>query len=535
MPKRLLAAVGSIFHVEFVLAEEINSAGLDAALLFGVPRDEAEKFAQRGVRSMAFLPDSSPIAPGDNEIKFSAASFLAQCLRSRKLSDKSLTHVAPLKAKTGDEIVASRRDDPFWMHRTENGVVALDLVAAQPNELSQNDYLYKHLEKDNWARLLPLLHFMREVSGWQPPPIRACFMFDDPNLHWKSYGYIRYRELAQHAAEHNYHAAFATIPMDSWFVHGETAAIFREGTDRISLLFHGNNHTYYELTETNTDRGREALAAQAIRRIERLERVSGIEVSRAMAAPHGACNSAMGDVLLRCGFEVACISRSSLMIRNPETPWASQVGMNPAEFLGEGLPVIPRFNIRWDTTYALFAAFLGQPIILVGHHDDLASGFNLLEEWAQFINSFGKVSWTDVQSMSRANFCLRRTDGTLEMEMFSRKVALTVPAGGEQLCIERPWLGDADTEEVVLERESGAQTVETYRGELLPVKPGERLVITSIYPDMIDLSKISTSLPGPWAVARRQLCEVRDRFKPVISKLKGGRKQDNAIRYHQPA
>src|SRR5206468_10618326 len=127
---------------------------------------------------------------------------------------------------------------------------------------------------------------------------------------------------------------------------------------------------------------RKALAVQALRRIERLEQQSGVEVARVMAAPHGACNHDMANVLLRAGFEAACISRSSLMVRNPDLIWPMSVGLNPAEFLGPSLPIIPRFNIRWDSTFAIFAAFLGQPIILVGHHDDLAGGLEVLEEWA---------------------------------------------------------------------------------------------------------------------------------------------------------
>src|SRR3712207_7699471 len=53
------------------------------------------------------------------------------------------------------------------------------------------------------------------VTGWTPAPLRAAIMFDDPNLHWKSYGYIIYPELVEHAKEHNYHAVFATVPLDS--------------------------------------------------------------------------------------------------------------------------------------------------------------------------------------------------------------------------------------------------------------------------------------------------------------------------------
>src|SRR6266480_3662974 len=102
-------------------------------------------------------------------------------------------------------------------------------------------------------------------------------MFDDPNLHWRSYGYIHYPELVDHARRHNYHACFATVPMDSWYAHPKTASLFRENRTRVSLLIHGNDHTYYELAVARSDESRQALAAQALRRIERLERLSAVE------------------------------------------------------------------------------------------------------------------------------------------------------------------------------------------------------------------------------------------------------------------
>src|SRR5438552_10120749 len=309
---------------------------------------------------MAFLDGETAAVTAPVKISLSQTCYLSKCERGQLLAHKPLGRICRIKEEPGDVVIARVGDDILWIHRTE-GSSALDFVATEPPSLASGDYLFQYFQTDNWAHLLPILHFLREVSAWEPPPLRACFMFDDPNLHWKSYGYVRYNRLVQHACERHYHASFATVPMDGWYVHPETAALFRENTDRLSFLIHGNNHTYFGLTQVDTDAGRQLLAAQALRRIERFELLSGLEVARVMAAPHGACNHDMANVLLRTGFAAACISRSSLMIRNPNTLWPVSVGLNPAEFLGDGLPILPRFNIRWDKTYVLFAAFLGQP------------------------------------------------------------------------------------------------------------------------------------------------------------------------------
>src|SRR5207237_9240552 len=98
--------------------------------------------------------------------------------------------------------------------------------------------------------------------------------------HWKSYGYVRFGEVARHAGEHNYHASFATVPFDAWYVHSPTASLFRENKKTLSLLVHGNNHTHAELTQSYGDGQSNALMAQALQRIGQLERRSRLEIAR---------------------------------------------------------------------------------------------------------------------------------------------------------------------------------------------------------------------------------------------------------------
>jgi hypothetical protein len=65
-------------------------------------------------------------------------------------------------------------------------------------------------------------------------------MLDDPNLHWRTYGYVDYAQIAAHAKIHNYHMSFAMIPLDTWYVHKPTALLFQQNRNQISLLFHGS-------------------------------------------------------------------------------------------------------------------------------------------------------------------------------------------------------------------------------------------------------------------------------------------------------
>jgi hypothetical protein len=392
--------------------------------------------------------------------------------------------------------------------------------------LADGEYLFQHFSKTGWARLLPLMHFLRELSGWEYPPIRASFMFDDPNLHWNSYGYVNYAPLARHAHAHNYHASFATVPLDGWYAHPATASLFRQNQSRLSLLIHGNNHTASELAQTYSDTSRQALVAQALHRIERLEKMSALTIPRVMAAPHGACNHDMASALVRAGFEAACISRGSIMAHNRDTAWPATVGLNLAEFLGSGLPVIPRLRMSRDSVFEiLIAAFLGQPIIPIGHHEDLAGGLDLLGELAELINSIGDVQWLDMRSIARSNFCTRRQGEVLHVKMYSRKIRLSVPAGVTHVSLHRPWLESGEWEGLAL-RSTQVEVVrfDAYQEKPIPIVPGTEIEITSINPGAVDFRIIPHARTSLWAIARRQLCELRDRLKPLSDRFTKNRR-----------
>jgi hypothetical protein len=518
--QRLLKAVSQLCMVDIVAGLEADLEGYQAALLFGVFREQAVRIAASGLHCMAFIGGPTfPVSSPSAAVRLSSNSCLPQCFRGRTLPDKAIERVCPLKPEAGDEVLAWKGDDILWLHGKQ-GASEVDLIAMEPAALADDGYLFEHFQKDNWLRLLPLLHFLREVSAWEYPPLRAGFMFDDPNLHWNSYGYINYARLVQDAARHNYHASFATVPMDGWHVHRETAALFQKNQSRLSLLIHGNNHTTKELARTQNDTSRRALAAQALRRIERLERASGLEISRVMAAPHGACIHDMATALLRTGFEAACISRGSIMATNPNTSWPLSVGLYPAEFLGAGLPVIPRFRLkRGCETEMLLTAFLGQPVIPVGHHQDVAGGLDLLAELAGALNSIGEVQWMDMKSIARSNYCTRREGEVLHVKMYSRKIALKAPQGVNQLCIQRPWLNDGATEGLTLRVVTGAPvSYPSYNGEPIATGTGEEIEIHAVPADAIDPRTVPITRTPLWAVARRQLCEARDRLKPLFDR-----------------
>ena len=70
----------------------------------------------------------------------------------------------------------------------------------------------------------------------------------------------------------------------------------------------------------------------------------------------------------------------------------------------------------------LLAAYLQQPIILVGHHGDLKDGVGLLDELADFINGLGKVDWLDMAAMAQINYRWRLEGGVLRVQPLGSRV-----------------------------------------------------------------------------------------------------------------
>ena len=178
------------------------------------------------------------------EVATSGAAALDRRLRARALPDAHLAGVAPIAAP-GGEVLATRDGAALWARAG-----LLDLAAAAPLELAEHESLRDRLQKGRSAALLALVHLLRELTAdrrWQPPAARAALLFDDPNLHWPSYGFLHLPELVRDAEEHGYHLSLATIPLDWWFAHPRALSLLREHPAALSLVFHGNNHTGREL------------------------------------------------------------------------------------------------------------------------------------------------------------------------------------------------------------------------------------------------------------------------------------------------
>lgn len=434
--------------------------------------------------------------------------------RARSLPTKVVSQFQPLSLSRGEVALARSQSGILWSVGEADGTERFRSAFPLPS-LAAGEGFHAVFNGYQFLEMLPLLHWLRRTIGadaFDSPPLRACFIFDDPNLHWPTYGHLNYREVVSRAKKGGYHVALATIPLDTWYTHAGAAQIFRENPEQVSLCVHGNDHTKRELAGRYPPALRQALLQQAIRRVERLEAGSGIEVCRFMVPPHGACSEDMLQALPTVGFEGACISHGSLQRHNLNRAWTRTLGYFPCEIIG-GCPVLPRWAMTAEArTTILVAAFLGQPLILRGHHKDVKGGLELLDDLAAFINGLGTVRWCNLSGLGWLNVQSHVEGGTARLRPFGRKVRWEVPKEVSSIILELPPRG-AGLTRWKIRHQNGASEVLT-AGQTLSLAPKcEGFISAEVLPAETALPETTAPRPTVAKVLRRLLTESRDRLR----------------------
>jgi hypothetical protein len=501
--RRLLGALERAYPVRFTAFEDAKSPA--AVVGFGVAPP-----AHGGAPTLR-LTGAGQDGNAAGVVEFSGDPLVPGPFRDRRLVEEG-TEIAPFAPEDGTVVLARIGGHVVWAARQGENLEFR--AAAAPPELAEGERLRDFLRPGRFFGLLPLAHFLQVVTEAVPSELRACFVIDDPNLHALRYGYISYPSLAEHAEAHGYHVAMAMIPLDGWFASGKAVSLFRERQGQLSLLVHGNDHVRGELARAGSEAESTAIAAQALRRVDSFERRYGARVSRVMVPPHSACSVLGARGMLRAGFAALCTS---------PTPRAAESDMtvadwHPTEFVAGGLPNIARDHLRAPHDDLPFRAFLGQPLVLYLHHEDLRDGLEVLAEAAGAVAACGAVRWSSVGDLAETRLTMRVVGDTGFVRLFSRGARLTVPEGVRRLSVELPghddWQSEllelraiGDDTELEVAFEDGCAAVE------LPEARDVRLALRR--DEVLSASAESRGL-RPWALLRRLLTEGRDRLAPAL-------------------
>lgn len=522
--KRMFDTLGVALNLSFEERTFGDDRNIEAWLVLGADREFGSSIGLTDRPCYVVLDNDQLVPIGKSStITFSKHPALTTILSGRQITASDAVDLKALPQWLQSvTALASKQGSPVWAIQ-EHDRLCHHYVSMPLPELNDGEPLFTYFNGAQFLCLLPLVLFLRaltEDQRWEQPPLHASFMFDDPNLHWPTYGFINFSEILKHANSYKYHVSFATIPLDGWFVHPPTASLFRENTERLSLLFHGNDHVSDELARPHSAQKANEILRQALGRVAELEQRTGLAVARVMTPPHGACSEKSLSEMARLGFEAACISRGSLRHHNNSAQWSLTIGMRPCDIIA-GLPVFPRFALSETChTSILIAALLHQPIIPRAHHQAVAEGHQLLDDLAIFVNSLGDVNWTDMKSISRSLYARMQDGRILSVKMLTKRITVRIPQLTTQIRIERPWLHGAASDQLLWRTLGGDPHWNVHSNqECITVEPGSILEIVSgpgrLTP--METTKLGSRLVFP--LARRILTETRDRSLPPIYRI----------------
>jgi hypothetical protein len=453
-------------------------------------------------------------------LEFSDNNILDSAFRDLTILHQFPNDLPQLPLSESDVVLCSCEGAPVWTLSRSHATLIHYLALPVP-VLSAGSAALDYFTNRNFLSLLPVLNLLKTLAlskGWVYPAPTAAFMFDDPNIHWNTYGFINFGEIAKRAQKHHYHASFAMVPLDTWFSHRGTVELFRDNCEQISLLIHGNNHIRCELARRRTATENLQLIAQAVRRIRKFEMRTGIPVDRIMAAPHGACNNAVMSSMHSLGVEGAFISPWSLRLWEEGREWIPEFGLRPAELVGN-FAIAPRFAMAetCDADIAI-AAFLGKPIIPVGHHTNLRKGPELLDVIAAKINRLKGISWLSPVKILRRNYLRRSSSSsnTIEIVPFSSQIEVSYEHAKLMFHFPRRSITNSANN---AESSEDRQNIPTFA----PVTDESREWTRWKLSTLGELDHRTASDPGLaiTALLRRIACEARDRLAPLLPNFHG--------------
>jgi hypothetical protein len=507
---RLFAALEDACAVRIVAGDD-GPSRCQAEIVIG-PDAAAARLEQRPPgRQVLALAASGPTVRAC--VRVERSDNLDSRLHRIELINQQIAPTSALDAE--DEVLAVTDAGPVW---TRAHAAPIYRVAAGLPILAEDEVLRAALGSDRPHRMLAtiaIVAFLREVAddAWEQPPLRATFVFDDPNLRLMRYGHIDYRVLWDEAARHGYHVGMAMVPIDAGRPSSEAVSIFHHHREQLSLSIHGNDHVSQELLTPRDPADARALVAQALRRVTHFERRTELAVGRVMVPPHGMCSREIVGALGALGFDGLCSLHP--------TPWTDKAavdrplaGWTPATFV-DGCAVIPRVPLHVTNSELAVRAYLGQPLVLYGHHGDVADGYDLLAEAAARVDRLGDVEWLSLSRLVRSNYQLRVSDGTAHIRPWGTRLDVELPASVQNVAVELAPHADVSRfgiEAVALEEPLSARH---QLNEPMLIHGGSRITIRMLPGQTLNPQSVPRQLTHPRAWARRRAAELRDQIAPA--------------------
>jgi hypothetical protein len=367
-----------------------------------------------------------------------------------------------------------------------------------------------------FSRFVPHAMALRYLAGdacWRPANRSASVVIDDPILR-KSYGFLDFDFLLRQTREHNFHAAIAFIPHNYRRSSSRTTRLFRDNPERLSICFHGNDHTQAEFAST-TPSFLNLLLRIADGRMAKHESMTGLACDRVMVFPQGKFSVEAMKALQRCNF-FAAVNTVAFPVGSPLHLSIGELAQ-PAVFRYGGFPLFLRRSVQKirDEDVA-FNVFFGRPVLMVEHHGDFEDPEELIELIGRINAIAPGINWGSLATVTRCSFLTRRSeDGTQVIRAYAASVHVANETRTRQRYLIE-WMGAHDVsaiEQVLVDGSPrGHECCDDGLRMTTELDPGKAQTL-SVDHCSSDLSAAQLDLKWKTkALLRRRLSEFRDHY-----------------------
>ena len=355
---------------------------------------------------------------------------------------------------------------------------------------------------------------LRHIFGgqcWNVDEHYASLIVDDPLLQ-RRYGHLNFGSLLRLMEEHDFSTTIAFIPHNYGRTTERIARMFRDNSQRLSLCFHGNDHTQSEFASHNVPFLVAALGMAEDRMNLHLQ-TTGLDCDRVMVFPQGAFSLEAMRVLRSRNFHAA-VNSIPYPMGQPTRLTVGELSQ-PALLRYGGFPLFLRaYSSETQRQEIAFNLFFGKPVLIVEHHDIFKDCTSLLEAVKNVNSVSPRIFWSSLgQAVCRSFLRRRAENGSIEVRAYSRSIKITNHFNqAERMSIN--W--DNVNPNTLVFRESHPCDAQEATGTGIRVL--EELPAGTSYTFRLissELSEVPATFGFQWkakAFIRRRLSEIRDNY-----------------------
>ncbi len=366
-----------------------------------------------------------------------------------------------------------------------------------------------------FSRFVPYAMALRYLAGdecWRPVQAHAAVIIDDPLLR-TTYGFLNFESLRRRTERHNFHAAIAFIPHNFRRSSPAIGRLFRENPGRLSICFHGNDHTQAEFASTDREL-LNGLLGDAARRMDLHQKRTRLACDPVMVFPQGKFSIEAMEALRKHNF-YAAVNTVPHPVHDPASLTLGELAQ-PAVLRYGGFPLFLRSSVgkirREDIA---FNVFFGRPVLIVTHHQDFEHEERLIAIVEEINSTAPGIRWSNLATVISHSGLRRRTpDGREEIRAFAGTIAISNDAAFDTACSVK-WSGSFDSEALAGVVAGGNPCNFERMGNSIRVATalavGQSMMLSLVH----TASPSGRTLGMKWkikALLRRRLSEFRDNY-----------------------